>query len=251
MSVFNAYSAYYDLLYRDKNYQEEANYIDALIKKYAPNAQTLIDFGCGTGSHCFLLEQKGYQIDGVDMSATMLEGANTKKIALNSQVNFHEGDFRTVRLDKKADIVTSLFHVMSYQTSNTDLEAAINTAKTHLNEGGTFIFDCWYGAGVLTTPPSVRVKKFEDNKIAVTRIGTPEMYANENCVDVNFTVFIQNKEDNQYTKLEETHKMRYLFAPEMRILLEKAGFKTVTVLAWLSVDTAPTFDNWYAVFIAQ
>ena len=32
--VFNLYSAYYDLLYADKNYKAEADYIESLIKKY-------------------------------------------------------------------------------------------------------------------------------------------------------------------------------------------------------------------------
>ena len=31
--VFNAYAAYYDLLYKEKNYKEEAVYIERLIQK--------------------------------------------------------------------------------------------------------------------------------------------------------------------------------------------------------------------------
>ena len=32
MKTFDAYSKYYDLLYKDKNYDEEVSYIDQLIK---------------------------------------------------------------------------------------------------------------------------------------------------------------------------------------------------------------------------
>ena len=32
--VFNEYAHYYDLLYKDKDYVGEAEYIDSLIKKY-------------------------------------------------------------------------------------------------------------------------------------------------------------------------------------------------------------------------
>ena len=45
------YSKYYDLLYEDKNYFDEVEYIDFLIKKNCQSAKTLLDMGCGTGKH--------------------------------------------------------------------------------------------------------------------------------------------------------------------------------------------------------
>jgi len=33
-SVFDKYSAYYDLLYKDKNYKEETQYIYELLNKF-------------------------------------------------------------------------------------------------------------------------------------------------------------------------------------------------------------------------
>jgi hypothetical protein len=53
--------------------------------------------------------------------------------------------------------VFSLFHVMSYQTSNKDLQDAFETAKINLKPGEIFIFDCWYGSSVLTDRPVGRV----------------------------------------------------------------------------------------------
>ena len=34
-SQFDAYAAFYDLLYKDKNYKAEAEYIDQLIDKFS------------------------------------------------------------------------------------------------------------------------------------------------------------------------------------------------------------------------
>ena len=79
----------------------------------------------------------------------MLEMAEQKRSSLAPELahrlRFTQGDLRTVRLGERADAVISLFHVMSYQTSNADLTAAFATAREHLAEGGVFIFDCWYG----------------------------------------------------------------------------------------------------------
>ena len=37
--------------------------------------------------------------------------------------------------DKKFDVVVSLFHVMSYQNSNSELFKAFEVAKKHLKDG--------------------------------------------------------------------------------------------------------------------
>lgn len=168
MSVFGAYSAYYDLLYRDKDYRAETAYVQSLITRYAPGTRSVLDLGCGTGRHALLLAEHGYAVCGVDMSEHMLGRADSRLTALRAleqsdpgtpriAADFVHSDIRSVRLKRSFDTLISMFHVTSYQTTNADLEAAILTAKLHLNPGGVFIFDCWYGPAVLTIRPSPRL----------------------------------------------------------------------------------------------
>ncbi len=63
--VFENYSQYYDLLYQDKDYIAESEFIHSLIQKFANNAKTVLDLGCGTGRHDILLSQQGYDVTGV------------------------------------------------------------------------------------------------------------------------------------------------------------------------------------------
>lgn len=49
--IFNTYAAYYDLLYRDKDYVGEAAYVHDLIQHHAPGAQEVLELGSGTGGH--------------------------------------------------------------------------------------------------------------------------------------------------------------------------------------------------------
>src|SRR5512139_1278741 len=179
MTVFGTYSRYYNLFYRDKDYTGEAEYVHGLIQQHRPGAGSLLDLGCGTGRHAFLLAEKGYAVAGVDRSEEMLAVANSQvatavRVEARSPVAvppaFHLGDLRTVRLGRTFDAVVSLFHVMSYQTTNNDLREAFATAREHLAPGGVFIFDCWYGPAVLTDRPAVRVKRLEDESIYVTRV---------------------------------------------------------------------------------
>ncbi len=80
MATFGNYSRYYNLLYKDKDYKGEAGFIHDLIQKYLPDAQNILDLGCGTGRHDALLAKKGYAITGVDMSEEMLLIAHSQQL---------------------------------------------------------------------------------------------------------------------------------------------------------------------------
>ena len=63
----NLYSQYYDLLYQDKDYLAETNYVDNLIQEFGRcNSKTMLDLGCGTGKHAELFCDQGYKVHGVD-----------------------------------------------------------------------------------------------------------------------------------------------------------------------------------------
>jgi SAM-dependent methyltransferase len=254
MSVFGNYARYYDLLYRDKDYAGEAQFIDRLIRSHAPTAQTILELGCGTGTHAILLAKAGYDLHGVDLSPEMLETAARRRAELPpelaSKLQFSPGDARTVRVEGTFDVVISLFHVVSYQTTNADLHAAFATAKQHLKPGGIFIFDIWYGPTVLTDRPTLRVKRLEDDRIQVTRIAEPKIYPNENWVDVNYQVFIRDKASNAVEEVRETHRMRYLFTSEIELFLQAQGMELLTCREWMS-DRAPGFDTWGVYYIGR
>lgn len=254
MSVFASYSRYYDLLYREKDYAGEAEYIVGLIRAYAPQAKNVMEIGCGTGAHAAELAQTGFEVSGVDMSDGMLEAAESRRASsapdVASRLEFSHGDARSVRLEKRFDVVISLFHVMSYQTTNADLQAAFATAREHLAPGGVFIFDCWYGPAVLHQWPSVTEKNLSDDSTEVYRKATPEILVNENIVDVNYTVLVKDKATGTTETLRETHRMRYLFSPEIELALSVAGMKLIDSRAWMK-DEPPGVDTWGAVFVGR
>jgi SAM-dependent methyltransferase len=247
--IFGIYSQYYDLLYAEKDYKGEVNYIESLINKFSPGAHKILDLGCGTGKHASLFSEKGFEVVGVDLSESMLERARQKEQG-NSALSFMQGDVREFRTDQKFDVVTALFHVMSYQVTNADIVATLQTAKHHLKEGGIFIFDCWYGPAVLTDRPVVRVKKLEDSSIGVSRIAKPVMRFNDNVVEVHYEISITNKTTAQTTLLKETHHMRYLFIPEINELLTKVGLKLEAWQEWLS-NNIPSEKSWNVVFVCR
>lgn len=250
MDRFGLYAQYYDLLYQDKDYVSEARYVDELIRGYRPAADKLLNLGCGTGKHDYALAHLGYTITGVDLSEEMAHQAiNNIPSELSRQLSFLTGDIRTLKLNTSFDAVISLFHVISYQVTNKDLHEVIAAAYNHLEPGGLFIFDCWYGPGVMTDPPVVRIKRMSNDIINVTRLAEPVLHSFENTVDVNYTILINQVNSNELTEIKETHKMRYLFASEIDLLIENK-FNLLRVNDWLT-HKKPGLDSWNAVFILQ
>ena len=253
MSVFSLYSEYYDLLYSDKDYEGEARYVGDLIRENSPTANSVLELGCGTGTHAVLLAQQGYAVTGVDISQTMLDKAVTRKTQLNSDVasrlDFQLGDVRTYRSDQKFDVVISLFHVFSYQNTNNDLLATFETVAQHLQPGGILIFDYWYGPSVLTQIPEIRVKRFENDRCKVLRIAEPEVFPSRNVVDVKYWMLIDSLVENRTERIAETHTMRYLFIPEIEALSLKL-FHPLCHHAWMS-RKAPGFDDWAALSVLE
>lgn len=252
MSVFGNYARYYDLLYQDKNYEAETQFVHELIQSHAAHAKSILELGCGTGKHAILLAEQGYTLCGVDLSGEMLEQANQRLQTLPpnqaANLSFAQGDIRTVRIDRQFDVVISLFHVISYQTANQDLQAAFATARAHLKPGGIFLFDCWYGPAVLSDRPTVRIKRLEDDTISVIRIAEPVIYPNQNLVDVNYQILIQDRASKTIEELRETHTMRYLFQPEVDLLFSHNGFKCIHQCEWMT-HAEPGWNTWGVCFV--
>ena len=67
-TVFADYARYYDLLYRDKDYEAETEYVAALICKFHPSARSILKLGSVTGIHVSLLAEKGFTVHGIERS---------------------------------------------------------------------------------------------------------------------------------------------------------------------------------------
>ena len=71
---------------------------------------------------------------GVDLSEGMLEIARKR----NPEIQYLHGDMRTVRLDRKFDVVAIPDSIM-YMTTLEDLNAALSNAVAHLKLGGVLL----------------------------------------------------------------------------------------------------------------
>ena len=240
MNVFNAYSVYYNLLYKDKNYQAEAEYIASLLG----NVHTVFEMGCGTGRHAALLMEKGFDVFGIDSSSTMLEQA--KALGVDCCL----GDVRFFECGRIFDSVISLFHVASYQNSDDDIRQYFATAKKHLKQGGRFIFDVWHKDAVLAQLPEKRIKRMENNEISVVRYCEPKHLPEKDIVEVNYHIEITDKKTNKKQNINECHFMRYFSYEDLDFFAGKAGFKIIHSFEWMT-NAKPSEHSWGVCYICE
>jgi SAM-dependent methyltransferase len=249
--VFSLYAKYYDLFYSEKSYKAEADYIKTLISRFNLNSKKIIEFGCGTAAHAKLFAECEFTIHCVDISESMLDVARLKTLALpnniSNRISFEYGDIRNYRNREVYDVVLSLFHVFSYQTSNKDLVDSFRTAAKHLNSGGILIFDYWYGPGVLGDKPHTRIRRAEDDSTSLLRLAESKLIHAENRVEVDFTIF--SDKDDQKEVISEKHNMRYLFINEI-LMMSEEYFSCEANYSWLSQNTIKDND-WYGVSILR
>ena len=69
----------YDLIYQDKDYEKEIDFIEQIFHNYSSHPiKTILDGGCGTGGHALPLAKRGYQVSAIDLSEAMLKRARKK-----------------------------------------------------------------------------------------------------------------------------------------------------------------------------
>jgi SAM-dependent methyltransferase len=241
-TLFNSYSEYYDLLYRDKDYQGESDYVKKLLINHGIKQGNILEYGSGTGRHACLLAAAGYRVYGIELSAEMVAKAQAAE-----GFTCQQGDICTARLEKKFDVVLSLFHVMSYQTNNNDIQAVFARAAEHLNAGGIFVFDFWYSPAVISQRPLIRVKRMIDSRIEITRIAEPKIYPNENRVDVHYTIYSRDIKNGTIQTMTETHPMRHFSLPEIDLLANAHGFERVNTEEFLTGN--PAGENTWGVCV--
>lgn len=135
-AMYNTYAQYYDQFYSGKKYGPEALFVHELLSKH--KSLTVLDLGCGTGTHLSNLEQFGYECIGIDINQEMLEFAISKV-----KSKLVKADMRNFELNKKFDAVISMFAVFNHNLTDEDALATLQNVKKHLNVNGLLILDLY------------------------------------------------------------------------------------------------------------
>jgi SAM-dependent methyltransferase len=253
MTPFGNYARYYDLLYRDKDYAGEADYVVRTLRSAVPEGRCILEFGSGTGRHGRLLAAMGFDVHGIERSpemAALAQSAAAPPPAAAGSFSCEIGDARTVALGRDFDAVIALFHVVCYQTTDDDLQAIFATAARHLASGGIFLFDVWHGPAVLTQRPQARVKKAGDGNLEVIRTARPQFDADRHTVKVTYEMECRDHASGEAVSFAEDHLVRYLFPAEIESFAARSGLQ-VTASEEFMTGRRHSPDTWSVAYVLR
>jgi SAM-dependent methyltransferase len=142
VAPYSVLAAGYDVVMEHVPYEEWAGYVHGLITDYSPEARTVLELGCGTGSFALALARMApYRYAATDGSETMLGVARGKAEMEGADIQFSVVDFTDFRLERPVDVVVLLYDGLNYLTESQDLERLFACAHAALTPGGVFIFD--------------------------------------------------------------------------------------------------------------
>ena len=173
MSYFGNFVEYYDKIFSKKQYSQEVDYVFKAYNKHSEiPLESILDFGCGTGTHVSCLSKKtNTNVVGYDCSSDMIKIAE-QKLAENDLCFFT--DKKEDLIDKKFNLVISMFYVVNHLTSFEQLRDFLQLASSKLDKDGLLIFDAWNGIAAIKEPPysSTRERYANNGDKIVTKCTT-------------------------------------------------------------------------------
>jgi 2-polyprenyl-3-methyl-5-hydroxy-6-metoxy-1,4-benzoquinol methylase len=104
-----------------------------------PRPCRVLDLGCGTGTLCCALAERGHRVTGVDPAAAMLAVARSKPHA--ELVEWVESRAQSYKTHRRFDLIVMTGHAFQILLTDEDALAVLKTMRGHLQEGGRVAFE--------------------------------------------------------------------------------------------------------------
>ena len=250
--VFGRYSDFYDLLYYDKDYKREADYVWSMMEKHlGKSPDTILSLGCGTCNHEVLLSDRVKQIVGIERSEGMIIFAADKIQRKGiSNIKLIKGDIRNIDVQETFDCAMAMFNVIGYLTSDEDFDSMLESVACILRPGGLLVFDCWHGLAVIKDGPTKRQKEITFNDRQLRRYTVSQLDTKRDLVEINFQI-VEEAGKSPMVHCNETHVMRYRFLPQTNETLLNKGFEIAGIYNFLDQTPGISDDRWDIFFVAR
>ncbi len=134
MAPYDRIARFYDAVMDDP--APRAEWVVRCIERYRPEANSLLELGCGTGSILARLGEVS-SLTGLDRSPVMLAVAGEKV----PRARLVEGDMSSFALGERFDVVISVFDSINHLLDFDAWCATFDAVHAHLADGGLFVLD--------------------------------------------------------------------------------------------------------------
>jgi ubiquinone/menaquinone biosynthesis C-methylase UbiE len=213
--LFNKSAKFYDSLYHFKDYHTATDKLDMTIRRFAPNARSLLDTACGTGKHIQLLMNK-YECEGLDLNQELLDLAAERCPG----VRFICADMTDFDAGRTYDVVTCLFSSIAYVRTRENLFSAVKTMTRHLDRGGLLMIEPWFSKETFWTD-HVTSNHYDSKDLKITWMYTSKIEYGSSVLDIHYLIGTPH----EVTHFTEKHVLGLFSDAEYREALEEAGLE--------------------------
>jgi SAM-dependent methyltransferase len=247
------HAAYYDVIYANKPYAEEARFVANLIaEEGTAGPWRLLDLACGTGRHALAFAEMGHTVTGVDYSGDLLDIARASPASRDLDVRFVEQDIRSLELDGGPfDAITWLFDSVGYLVTNDAIIEALDRVRRHLTPEGTVAVEFLHAPAVLRHASPIRVRRWPTPEGGtLLRISEVELDTARQTMHVDYELLDLDPAGTAVSRWTEAQDNRYFSVEEMRALFQGAGLATRFVPAY---GESVTIDDqvWHVIAVAR
>ncbi|MTH52497.1 methyltransferase domain-containing protein [Bacillus mangrovi] len=220
--IYQGFAGVYDHLMEDVPYREWADLIDTLLKQHGEGVHQVLDLACGTGEITVLLQEKGYQMSGADLSGEMLSLAIQKSGERKMEIPFFQQDMRELEGHEESfDAVLINCDSLNYLLEEKDVKKTFTSVHQVLRSGGLLLFDVH---SVYKMEHVLAGSTFADAGEDVSLIWQCFNGERPLSVEHELTFFVK-KEDGSYSRMDEFHQQRTYPPEELLLWAEEAGFE--------------------------
>ncbi len=247
-SIFMSYESFascYDVLTENVEYEKIANKIDEIFPESYKKDGQILDLGCGTGTLSFLLEEKGFDVIGIDKSEDMLAVSFEKKAELNSGALFLCQDLTELDLFGTVEGAVCVLDTLNHLESLEQIGKFFSLVSLFLEMSGTFVLD-------MNTPFKHReiladnTFVYDMDDVFCTWQNTYDEKNRRTDIDLDFFF----KENDIYYRESESFSEYEYSVDEIVTLLEKNGFTVKNTFDGYT-QNAPSDKTERVVIVAQ
>jgi SAM-dependent methyltransferase len=138
---------YYHILYKNRDDDEAQTFIDNLLARLNIKAKSkILDVACGKGRHSKYLNNKGFNVTGIDLSNQSIKQASEFE---NDNLSFFEHDMRLPFRVNYFDTALNLFTSLGYFEDDDDNFKAIASISKSIKPEGYFVVDFFNSESVI------------------------------------------------------------------------------------------------------
>lgn len=230
-------SPYYHILYKHRDNTEARFFMDNLASRLQilPKHK-IMDLACGKGRHSIYLNQKGFDVVGLDLSEHSI--AHAQKFG-NERLKFVEHDMREIYAHNQFDFVLNMFTSFGYFETEQEHITAIQAIAASLKSGGKLIIDFFNTSKVLDS-------LVDENKTVSKGIT---FYQTRQIIDGAIVKTITFEDEGKHFEFQE--KVKAFTESDFRRFFKLAGLETIHLFGDYKLNPFNPNESERMIFVAE